>query len=59
MATSEKPKPKTETEITFMNSIINKIMEGEIIKDSRATSYIFTSFIFVGIITHLFFSNIK
>jgi len=43
---------------SFMNFIFHKIMNGEVLNKSKLSSYIFTSFIVVGIVTHLFFSNI-
>ena len=43
---------------TFMNTIIKHIVNGEILEERQLTSQLFTSFIFVGIFTHLFFSNI-
>ena len=43
---------------TFMNSIIKHIANGEVLKENQLTSQLFTCFIFVGIFTHLFFSNI-
>ena len=47
-----------KNETSFMNLIFQKIMNGEVLNKSKLSSYIFTSFIWVGIITHLFFSNI-
>lgn len=43
---------------SFMLDITGKIFNGEIIKEAKLTSQLFTSFIVIGIITHLFFSNI-
>ena len=43
---------------SFMLDITSKIFNGEIIKEAKLTSQLFTSFIVIGIITHLFFSNI-
>ena len=43
---------------TFMNTVIKHIANGEILKEGQLTSQLFTCFIFVGIFTHLFFSNI-
>ncbi len=45
-------------QISFINHIVRKIINGETLNDSKLTTYIFTSFICVGIFTHLFFSNI-
>ena len=45
-------------QISFINHIIRKIINGETLNDSKLTSYIFMSFICVGIFTHLFFSNV-
>jgi len=43
---------------SFMIDITSKILNGEILKESKLTSQLFTSFIVIGIVTHLFFSNI-
>ena len=42
---------------TFMNTVIQHIANGEILKESQLTSQLFTCFIFVGIFTFIF-SNI-
>ena len=44
--------------ISFINHIVKKIINGETLNDLKLTNYIFMSFICVGIFTHLFFSNV-
>ena len=43
---------------SFMLDITSKIFNGEILKEAKLTSQLFTSFMIVGIFTHLMFSNI-
>lgn len=43
---------------SFMLDITSKIFNGEILNEAKLTSQLFTSFIVIGIVTHLFFSNV-
>ena len=43
--------------IDFIDSIFRHIVKGDVIKDAQLSGNVFTSFVFVGIFTNLFFRN--
>ncbi len=44
--------------INLIDQLFKHIVKGDVIKDAQLSGNVFTSFIFVGIFTHLFFRNI-